>query len=218
MQAREVPGVLGRQEILDKVEAHVLDPPQEVAGLARIEPFVHVVQQLDVVADQFTHPGEDPRDGPHIRGRVPRDAPGPYGLRINGRSPGSVGVRARHGGLDADVPESAFPCGGDLVGDLPLVGAVDVCVGLGAGAHAAAEQRVQGRPEALGLQVPQGDVDAAEGVAGDRTAAPVGAVEEQPVDVLDVVGVPSGEHRGEVVVEDRADGKGRCGSLAQPSP
>nr|WP_260613189.1 hypothetical protein [Streptomyces sp. WAC05858] len=134
------------------------------------------MRQLEFVADQFAGAAQHRGHRAQIGGAVPAAGAVVAGPRLRGAGGrGAVGVGTGDGGLDPDVPEAPFACGGDLAGELFGVPAVDVGAGGGAVPEAAAEEGVQRGAEPLGLQVPPGDVDAAEGVAGDRTADEVRA-------------------------------------------
>ena len=74
-------------------------------------------------------------------------------------------------------------------------------------AGGAAEELVDGDVQGLALDVPQCQVDGADGGHGHRPAAPVGAAVEVLPGVFDPVRVPAQQCRGEVVAEVAGDGE-----------
>jgi hypothetical protein len=81
-------------------------------------------------------------------------------------------------------------------------GAGGVKVGVGGGAHSAAEQFVHGTIGALSRDVPQRHVESRNRVVRHRTLAPIPRETGEPHQVLDVAGVAADHETGEVLLDE----------------
>jgi len=168
-------GVLGGEQVLQEEQLELLEVLGQLDGLDRGKPGVHVVQELDVLAELLTQLGEHLRHHARVeqrfprvrRDRVPADRRRPRGLRR--------AVRRRTGDrhLHADVTVALAQVCADVVLQLLDVTAARVRVDRHRGTGPAAEQLPDGHPGLLALDVPQGFVDAADRVVEHRPAAPV---------------------------------------------
>ena len=87
-QQPEVIVLLGRERILEEEQAIRLERLAQVDRLVQRDALVHVVQQLDLVAELRAQVLEELRQHPHVRRRLPDRA------RV-GRTDGLVRARGR---------------------------------------------------------------------------------------------------------------------------
>ena len=85
-------------------------------------------------------------------------------------------------------------------------------------AHLATEQLIQWQPGLLTLDVPQGHIDAGNGVVLDRPVAPVGVLVHQLPEFLDRLGVAADQQRFEILFDKAFDGDMPVGKSRAAQP
>ena len=190
---------------------------------------MHVVQQLDLIAQRQAHVLEQLGDDAHVGARLvdalPR-RPGrrrrkiirPARRRPSRPAPGPVVRHAGNADLNAHMTVALFDEAARHVFDFLEGRARGVRVAVGRHARFAAEQLVDGHVGALALDVPQRLVDAAHGVVKHRPVAPVRADVHRLPDVFDVIGVFTQQERSEEVVHRRDDSLGALVERGAPQP
>ena len=215
----EIADVLGGEGVLDEERVILLQLLAEVDRIDRRDALVDVVEQLDLVAAGAADVLE------HLDGAL--DIRPDFHLRIAGH-PEAGGFeirllrqlrRAVAAALDADVPEALLHRPFDARLDLLEVVAAAMRVAGHREAALAPEQLVDRHVGPLALDVPQGLVQAAQGIVQHRAVAPVGAGVGVLPHVLDAIHVPALGERGRGTRSPRpTTGSGRWLNVAHPRP
>jgi hypothetical protein len=183
----EVPQVLRRKRVFQKEHAKWLRGLAELDCLVRCQALVHVVQQLDLLAEfapaNFEQLQRTPELGRRVKQRLVMQCR---------RAPLLLVLRtvARHAGqshLHAHMAPALFHILLRVSDHLVKFGPAGVCIRVGSLAALAARKLIHGHAGLAALDVPQRLVDAADGVVQDRPVFPVRAVVARLPDVFDAV-------------------------------
>ena len=208
--------VFGTQAVLEKKEVIRLEVAGEARGLDRVEFFVAVVQQLDLLAELRSQMLEEAGHRAEIRGGLEdfrlrqRRHVGDAARRCLGRLRARCPVRSLESGnrhLGANAFEAALDRVTSAVFHLREIASARVRVSQSADPGASAEQLVDGHAGALALDVPEREVHSRERGHLHRTSAPVRAAVEILPGVLDALRVAADEQRRDVLLEVLRDGQ-----------
>ena len=205
--------LLKRQRVLKKEEPETLNIFRKAQRLHRIQPLVHVMQQLDTVAKGLAHvfqsaqrrtgvgAGVEVRPAQRTFGRrrrCPHPAVG-HATRFTA-GPGLRCAAAQPHAHVADVlRQQAF----DVSAQLGVVAPVGVLVHRSSLAHATAQKIYQRQAGDFRLDVPQRHVNAAHGVVEHRAAAPVAVKHHQSPELFDPRDVAADQQRLQIVFHRR---------------
>src|SRR5919202_2093611 len=203
-QDAEVLDVFRRERVLQEEQPVRLEVARQLDRLDRRHKLVHVVQQLDLLAEPTAQVLEQARHDEAVRTGLPRLLLGPQVGRLatGGRQDGRAVRRvARHGDLAADVAIALLDEAPGLVFHLGEVAPVRMRVQRRRFAALAAHELIDGHAGPFALDVPQRLVDAGQRVVQHRTAAPVGADVGGLIHILDVVHAAAEEERPEILLD-----------------
>ena len=191
----------GGQGIFDEEWTVVLEFFEQPNRITRLDAFMHIVQQFDVVAAGVANVLEHFGCGFQVRlrvhERVLRQAEvGVFKVGV----PGELG-RAIAAELNANVAKALFDVFSNAVLQLLVVAAARVRVAIHGEAAFPADELIHRHVRALAFDVPKRHVEAAERVVQYRTIAPVGTRVGILPEVLDVIYVPAARERVEIFLD-----------------
>ena len=183
----EVGDVFRRERVFEEEHVVLLGFFAEFDGLIGGVALVHVVEELDFVAQFFAGDFKHLEAAAHSVLAVEERA----GIEtLDGSLAGvlrAVAGQAGQAHLDADVAEALGHVFFGVFDDVGIVGSAGVAVGVGSFAALAAGELIDGHVGLAAFDVPEGLVDAGDGVVEDGAVAPIGAVVAGKPNVLNAV-------------------------------